>query len=76
MDCTIHLDKILINVTIFRVHLKFARYTGYISVQLRHVTGEIFTVFSLVCELILQVLEHTVLSSRYSYESSIQVLSP
>ena len=27
--CTIPMDKILITVTIFSVHLKFARYTGY-----------------------------------------------
>ena len=33
------------------------------SVQLKHVTSEIFTVFSLDCELILEVLEHAVLSS-------------
>ena len=44
--------------------------------QLRHVTSEIFTVYSLDCELILEVLEHVVLSSWYSCESSIQVLSP
>ena len=44
------------------------------SVQLKHVTSEIFTVFSLDCELILEVLEHAVLSSWCSHESSIQVL--
>ena len=32
-------------------------YCIYYSVQLRHVTSEIFTSFSLVCKLILEVLE-------------------
>ena len=40
------------------------------SVQLRHVTSEIFTVFSLDCELILEVLEHAVLSSWHSHASA------
>ena len=33
------------------------------SVQLRHVTNKNLTLFSLDCELIVQVLEHAVLSS-------------
>ena len=33
------------------------------SVQLRHVTSDIFTVFSLVCEPILEVIEQEMLSS-------------
>ena len=42
------------------------------SVQLMHVTSEMF---SLVSELILEVLEYAVLSSWNSYEISIEVLS-
>ena len=44
-------------------------------VQLRHVTSETFTVFSLVSELILEVLEHAVLSLWCSHECLIHVLS-
>ena len=46
------------------------------SVQLRYVTSKMLTAFITDCELILEILEHAVLFSLYSYESSIQVLSP
>ena len=37
------------------------------SVQFRHVTSKILTVYNLECELILEVLEHTVHSSLLLY---------
>ena len=47
------------------------------SVQLRHVTSKnLIAIFTLDCELIVQVLEYAVLPSLYSYERSIQAISP
>ena len=43
---------------------------GAFSVQLRHVTSKYFAVFSLNCELIVQVLEHVVLHCVYMKDQS------